>query len=300
MRKKKIDYDKLAECPQILKYAYLRRRDGLYSLILVTGLPGTGKSFLSLRLVELIQKEFGMEVKISPDDIVSDFPGFTRRVRKVKKIEVGNPDREEIIIEEVSVLFPSKRAMSKDNVDLGKILDTARELEVVLIANAPIYPSIDSHMRSMSNILIQTVKVVRSSGVCVFKAWKLRTDPHTGKTYRYRFKDSRGREIDYHIIRLPSKEILSSYGKKKIEFREELYDRIEREAIERKNKVIKQKPVILNEESLTPLQKNVYDLFFKQGLNQKETAIKLNIKEPSQISRIVKSLRLKGGILLGN
>ncbi len=294
MGNKKIDYENISETSTITNRVILRKNKGLYSLVLITGLPGTGKSYLSLRLGELIYKKIGGNMKISPDDIVDNFIDLVRRVKKVKPGSFG----EVIIIEELSVLFPSKRAMSRDNVDVGKILDTCRELQIILIANAPIYATIDSHLRSMSTILIQTMKVVRSAEICISKAWILQTDPHTGKTYRHKFHSTNGRDIDRHLTRVPSKELLLEYGKKKVDFREELYNRIESEAVARDNKLKKEKPLTLTEKDLTPLQWEVYNLKFKKKMEQKEIAIQLN-QDQSRISKVVKRIREIGAKSLG-
>ncbi len=142
----------MAESDVIIDYVHTRHKQGLYTFILTTGLPGTGKSSKNQRLAELIYERLETG-KLKAEDIVDSLLDLLRRIRKIKK------PGEVIIIEELSVLFPSRRAMSRDNVDIARVLDTIRKKGVILIANAPLYTSIDAHVRAMANILTETLRI---------------------------------------------------------------------------------------------------------------------------------------------
>jgi len=112
------DFSNIPESDSIVNYIVDRNRKGLYTLCLVTGLPGTGKSSVSIRLAELTSLKLHDENRITEDCIVDSLLGFLKRLRKVKK------PGEIIIIEEISVLFGSRRSMAIENIAIGRVLDT--------------------------------------------------------------------------------------------------------------------------------------------------------------------------------
>ncbi len=290
MSKQKIDYSLMPESDVIIKYTIQRFHKGLYSLILVTGLPGTGKSSTSQRYAELIYEVDGNK-KFKADDVVDSLLQLLRRIKKIKKAG------EIIVIEEVSVLFPSRRAMSRDNVDIARILDTIRKKRVILISNAPIFKTIDSHFRSMANILVETIRINKTSKVVVSKAWKLQTNPGSGKTYKHTFTRN-GLDVKRMFTYAPNKDTWELYEQKKDDFMDKLYDRLEIEAESREKKLDKKKPLVLDVESLTEQQREVYELCIKQKIEQKQVAKRLGVV-PSQISKVVKRLRELSGKSLG-
>jgi len=140
------DYSQIPESDLIVNYITERYKKGLGTNILTTGLSGTGKSSCDLRLAELISMKLHGENRITEKNIVDSLLGL---------LEVLNNNKGDgtiIIIEEVSVLFPSRRAMAKENVSVNRVLDTIRKRKMILISNAPLYPSIDSHIRIKGSI----------------------------------------------------------------------------------------------------------------------------------------------------
>ena len=53
----KVDYSKISEAGVVVSYIKSRKRQGLYTLTLVAGLPGTGKSSSCLRMAERVSEE---------------------------------------------------------------------------------------------------------------------------------------------------------------------------------------------------------------------------------------------------
>ena len=268
MRKQKLDYNTMAESDVIIDYVHTRHSQGLYTFILTTGLPGTGKSSKDQRLAELIYERLGTG-KFKADDIVDSLLDLLRRIRKIKK------PGEIIIIEEMSVLFPSRRAMSRDNVDIARVLDTIRKKRVILIANAPLYTSIDSHIRAMANILTETIRINKTQKFVVYKGWKLQTNPGSGKTYKHTFRRG-GRDVNRLVTRQPDKDVWTIYEGRKDVFMDKLYARIESDTKEREEKLEKRKHIgpIRNIE-LTEKEKETYNLFYNKKLNLTQIAEKL-------------------------
>jgi len=140
-----------------------------------------------------------------------------------------------IVLEEVSVLFPSRRAMSQENVSIGAIFDTIRKKRLCVITNAPLWTSIDSHMRSMGNILIETLRIDKTQGVVVSKVFKLQTNPAMGKTYTHTFVN-RGRDVNFIYTKMPNLQRWAEYELQKDKFMDELYETLQYKVQKKKDK----------------------------------------------------------------
>lgn len=288
---KLIDYSKYPESDLIVNYIYDRFRKGLYTHCPVSGLPGTGKSSTCQRLAELVYEKFDIGRKLTPDDIVDSLLDFLKRLKQVK--EPG----EIIIIEEISVLFPSRRAMANDNVAIGRVLDTCRKKQVILFSNAPIFSSIDSHIRAMSHILLETQKIVKNQGVVVSKAWRLQTNPHTGKTYRHRFTRN-GRDVGLFYTKKPNLETWEAYEDKKDKFMDELYEELTSQQEKKKDKKDKEKSKtrLIKVRALTPREAQVKELCMDKGLNTIQAARELGISD-QRVGQVLRQIAKKALIL---
>jgi len=279
---RQINYDELPEADVIINYIKMRKKKGLYTLVLTTGLPGTGKSSIDMRLAELLSIELTGKNIITEENVIDDILGLIAFIKNAKEDQVCIG-----IIEEISVLFPSKRAMSHDNVVVGKLLDTARKKQVILLANAPIFPSIDRHMRCLGNIYIETLRINRKEKVVVAKALRMQTNPGSGKTYFHWLKRAR-KEVHRVFVRKPSSETWKSYEIRKDKFLDELYEDLKKKTMKKQGK--EEKKVIVKPLSRRQLQ--VYDLVMNKGLPQIEAAEIIGIT-PQNVNNIVKVLREK-------
>jgi hypothetical protein len=230
-----VDYLSYPECDVILDHVIDRFKKGLYTLTLVIGLPGTGKSSTCLRLAELtkirmnkLRMERGQEPNNNPVVIVDSLIKILEWLQKAQEGDI-------VAIEELSVLFPARRSMAIENVAIGRVLDTCRKKMVILYSNAPIFASIDSHIRAMANILIETLKIVRTQGVVVSKALRLQTNPGSGKTYYHKFKRN-GRDVLRIYTRKPDEKVWKEYEEEKDRFMIELYLELKAKAEKKKGK----------------------------------------------------------------
>lgn len=284
---KLLDFSKMPEADFLIDYIYKRYRQGHYTLIFLIGLPNTGKSSCSQRGAELESIKVHGENRITPQVIVDTPADFVREVMTAEK-----PGKQ-IIAEEVGVLFPSRRAMSKDNVNIGKVLDTCRKKVITVWANAPIWNSIDSHMRAMGHVLIECLYIDKKQEVVVFKPFILQTNPQSGKTYKHRFQRN-GKEVHRGFFRKPNSKTWNEYEDKKDEFMNNLYKGILLEQEKKDEKLKKEfektapRTII---KSLTAMEMQVH-AFLQQGLTQKDVADRMG-KEQSQISRMVKNIKRK-------
>jgi hypothetical protein len=286
-----INYNSFPESDVLDNHIIQRLQKGLYTHMLVTGLPGTGKSSFGCRRAEVLFEKIHGYKGFTSEDIVDSLLGLLERIQKIKK------PGEIILIEEVSVLFPSRRSMTSDNVAIGRVLDTCRKRQVILISNAPLFTSIDSHMRAMSHILVETLRVVKSQKVVVAKTWRLQTNPFSGKTYRHRFQRN-GREIALVYSKQSNMEIWNQYEMKKDAFLTTLYSRLKSKAIKSEEKLNKEsgiKPPVSMSDKIMPSELDAYTAC---ELNKMTRARYAELKglTPGRISQLIKRFKQKSNI----
>jgi len=230
MHPKTKNFDDLLEADIIVNYINTRNKKGLGTTIYVIGLSGTGKSSTCQRCAELITQS-------RPDEnletfIVDSLLKLLEAIQKAKKGDI-------IIIEEISVLFPSRRAMGKENVAIGKVLDTIRKRELCIFSNAPIWLSIDSHMRAMGHLIIQTLNVDKKQEVVVSKFFRLQTNPSSGKTY-FHTMQRKGRDVSLMFTKMPDLEKWDEYERQKDKLMDDLYNKLRFAEEKKDNKIEKE------------------------------------------------------------
>lgn len=266
-----INFARIPEADVILNAVEERHRKGLGTNVFVIGLSGTGKSSTSIRLGELIQGERTNERTRKSKLFVVD--SLLEFIRALRNSNIGDI----IITEEVSVLFSSRRAMASDNVNVGKVLDTCRKKRLTIIANAPIWGSIDSHMRAMGHILIETLRINKTQMVVISKFHRLQTNPSSGKTYRHTMQ-RKGKDIGRMFTRMPSKELWDTYEENKDIFMDNLYKDLEnQELLKRKKREKENIKLGDNIKDLTEQELLVHHLLNVKGMKQTEIADKLNL-----------------------
>ncbi len=285
---KKIIYADQPEAIVVINFIEERLKKGLYTLVLAIGLPGSGKTRMCCRLAELFNLRTKGKEEFSSENIVDNFADF---VEKVKDAKPGD----QIVIEEVSVLFPSRRAMTADNVNIGRVLDTCRKKRVIIYANAPILTSIDSHIRAMANLSIETLKINKTQGVVISKPLRLQTNPATGKPYNHRLQ-RKGRDVLRIYTGKSNEEVWIEYESKKDRFMDKLYEEMKMKARVKEERLLKDMfknttlPEVLRD--LTPRELEVQQLRSVKKLNQTEIAKKLGL-HTSRISRICSNINKK-------
>lgn len=280
----------LPEADVVVNYIISRKKSGLYSLVMAAGLPGSGKTSTCFRIGELLSEAILGKNIITSENIIDNLVDLVRFVRK------ASPENLCIaIIEEVGVLFPSRRAMSGINVDLAKILDTCRKKQVILLANAPIWPSIDSHMRAMGNVYIQTLKIYRTTKVVVSKMYRLQTDPRTGKTYTHYFQRS-GRDVLRMYTKMPNTGEWNKYENKKDSFMDDVYERIELRAKKRMDKESKELGMMPKKRTVVkPLTEQEIKVLHMKDFEKKtyKTISEALGVDPSRICRVYQKVKEK-------
>lgn len=265
------------ESDVVVNHINSRLKKGLNTNIYVIGLSGTGKSSTSQRIAELVNENREGKTGIY---IVDSLLELLKAIRNSKQKDV-------IIIEEVSVLFPSRRAISIENVSIGKVMDTIRKKLLCIISNAPIWNSIDSHMRAMGHIVIETLRINRKKQVVISKFHRLQTNPGSGKTYKHTMR-RKEREVQRMFTRMPSLEKWEAYERNKDRFMDQLYQDLQHRQKMKQNKMDKEmgKNIIGHKDRPTDKQWNAHQLVRIQGLSVKKAAESEGISPQSLSNRL--------------
>lgn len=277
-RKKKIDFSKEVEAPILIKFIKNRFIKKLSTMIFVIGLRGSGKSSVCQRLAQLL-KEKREEIEIFLVDSLLD---LLKSIRKSKEGDV-------IIIEEISVLFPSRRAMSGENIAISKVLDTIRKKQLIIFTNCPIWKSVDSNMKSAGDVIIETLKIDKKEKIVHSKFHRLQINPFTGEPYRHTFQNNCGYDINRIFTRMPDLNRWNEYEKDKDQFMDNLY---KTEQLKQERKILKeQKELGINKENidmnnLSKQFKRVLYLKDIENLKQEEIAEQMGLSQ-SRISQII-------------
>ncbi len=293
MAKTILDFSKSPEADVVVNYTNKRLKHQ-HTNIFVIGLPGTGKSSTCIRLAEIIKvsrkERFDIDAEIFLTSSLLEFVRALRQSKEGKAI---------IIIEEVSVLFGSRRSMAGDNVDVNKIMDTCRKKRITIISNAPIWGGIDSYMRGMGNLIIETLKINLTHKVVISKFHRLQTNPASGKTYRHTMQRS-GRDVSRMFTQMPSKDLWDKYEEDKDKFMDELYKQIEYQQVKKIKKLEKETEVVKPDiNQLTKKELMVHKLFSVEGLTQAETARRMNVSD-SWVNQLRDKIKKKCKIPLEN
>ncbi len=294
---KKLDFVSLVnsteEAERMVSYLVYRYKLGYSSLVLIIGARGTGKSSVSFRLDELInqalnpiRKKEGIEER-KFGKMEDSHLGFMKFVR-------DGQDGDTCKLEEIGVLYPSRRAMSDDSVGVSKVLDIIRKKRLIIFANTPMALSTDKNIRASSCALIKTFKIIKSEKAVISTFFKLQTDYMTGKTYTHKFTRN-GRKIDFMHTKMPNQDNWNEYEADKDSFIDDQVSKLVQKAKLKQEKELNElgfgKP---QRKPLTDKQEAVMKLLANNTL--KETAKILEVGEVNVTKH--KSASIKKGYTL--
>jgi len=100
----------------------------------------------------------------------------------------------------------------------------------------------------MAHVLVETQRIYKKAEVVMSKAWKLQTNPHSGKTYRHRF-NRHGKEVTLFVTKKPGSELWEKYEKSKDDFLSDLYERLEKRTIKKFEKENKELGMVAKREA---------------------------------------------------
>lgn len=176
---------------------------------MIQGETGIGKSYVALRLGEIIDKNF------SVDNVVFTPAEFS------KLLEAGTLKPGSVIIfDEAGVGMSSKEWATRSNKLISNITQTFRTNRLIVLFTLPSGRYLDSSIRNIFHAIIEPLGVEPGTTKNAFKLLKIEQNYRQNKTYYpyYRFKDSKtGRFYKYAIIRIgkPTDKLCEAYEKKR-------------------------------------------------------------------------------------
>ena len=151
----------------VLKYILRRIKEGKNSIILTVGVTGSGKSWVNLRMAEILMV---MQGKIF-DTVNRIFFTLKTLLAYTNKqdIELGDVS----VSEELGVSMGSRQWQK--NVDYSQLLQTFRDLGLISFLNVPFKVMVDKHARLLAHF--QIVMQMRENGMNVIKFFLLQHNP---------------------------------------------------------------------------------------------------------------------------
>jgi hypothetical protein len=204
-------------------------------LCVITGMPGTGKSYSALRLAEVIDPKFQLYQCVWTADQFFD-------LLNNKKLRKGSV----IIWDEAGVGMPAREWYSLSNKAINYVVQTFRYRNLGLIMTTPSMSFVDSQIRKLFHAHIKTLRVDRKKEQVVAKYYWLMHKKSKYKDYYTFFERIRGPDgnksaVEEIWINKPSKDIVDAYEKQKDEYCSELNKDLESELKAKRYNEIKKK-----------------------------------------------------------
>ena len=260
---RKIDFvsmiRKTEEADLMLRFLIYRFKKGFSSLILVVGARGTGKSSTCYRLSEMYNETLNPireKMKLQEREYGKLVDSHLGLIEFVKNAQMGD----DCVLEEISVLYPSRRSMSNDSVGVSQVFDIIRKKRLVIYANTPMALSSDKNIRSSANAMVQTYKILKGEQSVLSRFWKLQPNFLSGKIYMHGFK-KKGKKVDFMYTKMPNKDSWLEYERRKDNFIDETYAKLLRKAEMKNEKELKELGYgKLQRKPLTDKQRRVMEL----------------------------------------
>jgi len=187
------------------------------NFIIIIGKKGSGKSYLSLRLGELLEgKSFGLHHVCFSLQQMFDL---------LDKGEVKPGDV--VMLEEVGVAANSRDAMSRTNKHLSFAAQAIRPARITVIANTISWGLIDSQVKNLADYRIEVMGHDIQTSMTEFKFMKVNPRQDNAEPYKEHliFNDERGRPVKFvsWSLRIPTKELAEAYDVKRSEYLRQIY-----------------------------------------------------------------------------
>ena len=263
-------------------YIKQRIKDNKNCLILVIGGTGTGKSYGTLRLCENLDNDFGIDRCCFTAKQFMDLLD--------SNLKKGNA----VQFDEVGVSLSSRAWASLNNKLINFVLQTFRNLNLIVVFTVPFISMIDSQSRKLFHIILETVKIDREKKEVHMKPFTITYNPRNDKPYiKYpRISRINGGLQTYirYIALLPSENLTIEYEKKKKQFTTALnksirddINKLEQDKVESNIEKIK---------TLSNMEQKIMDLMNKR-INDTEICKELNIKSKT-LQNYKTKIRKKG------
>jgi energy-coupling factor transporter ATP-binding protein EcfA2 len=186
------------------------------NLVIVCGETGSGKSWRALRIAELLTAQHGnIHIVFKTHEFF-------------KLLDAGKIKKGDVVIwEEGGVEASNRNWYTEQNKVINYAFQTMRHRNFSLIMTVPSIKYIDSGLRSLFHVYIESLFVDKDMDACKCRVLKFQHNPLQGKTYHkyFRLKNDDGSHIIAKRIWVdaPSKELVEEYEKQKMAYTNELY-----------------------------------------------------------------------------
>ena len=270
-----------------LFFDYIRWRTDKEKNFLCTtiGSTGSGKSYANLKAMEILNPDK------KPEDIIKNCC-FTC-IEFLDRLNSGQVQKKDVLVwDEVGIGLSAKDWQSISNKLVNFVLQSFRNLNLVVFFNTPSFSFIDASSRKLFHSLWEVLNINYVTKKCEIKPMLLQTDPRTGKIY---FKYLRNNSKEHGIVpikrlylSLPSKRLRELYEIKKEAFTTKLNKSIYEDLKEIEDGRGKKKP-------LTEYQQEIVNLISK-GKSIKQIASQFDVSRQA-IQDSMGRIRRKGIIV---
>lgn len=261
--------------PVLIQWAYSRvMTKNLNVLTAITGNPGSGKSYASLRWAEIQSEKNGVDFSV--DNVVFTPKEFIRLINS-GKLKRGSI----IIMDEAGVAVNSRKWQSSLNLMINYVIQTFRHRNYIVILNVPYFDFVDAAVRKMFHMLFEMDRIDFKNQVAWTRPKIIQINQRTGNVYykwlRYKFSGEQPMALDKAGFRIPSKELRNAYEEKKKAYTTNLNKNLEKDLdVEDSSKP----------KELTPTQKIIRCLRNDYGLNENNIGKVMKITQPGVNSHL--------------
>lgn len=280
-----------------IRYFIRRIQLNKNNLVVFVGSTGSGKTWSAASILEMMAEEDGVPFTI--DHIVFSLKALMELVNS-KKLKKGT----KILFDEPQISISSREFQSEANKVFNFLLTTFRHKNWTLFFCTPYEDLLDKTTRKLFHAKFETMSININTKTCKIKPKVMEYNSQLGKFYEkflrvcYKPRGSSSNivtKLKFWDIPKPSKELIITYEKKKLDFttnlNREIMHRLQAYDIKKKGEI----DSILNRNTnpLTPLQEKIVICWKKSITKQTEVAKELGVYR-TQISINYKWLRNKG------
>jgi len=240
-------------------------------VILFVGATGSGKSYAALKLAELLDKNFSIDMCAFK---ARDFMNIINNL--VKRSEEGEEIKGRVILwDEFGVEHSAREFMTISNRVINYFFQTSRHLNLIVIMTVPLLSFVDSATRKLCHAVAEMGGINSKDKTSNVKIKMLQTNVISGKEYpkylRYR-RNNKSYVSKKVKFNLPSEQLAQAYELKKKQFTTGLNKEIMEKLLNSENKDKGKK-------ELTDNQKKVAELLTKKDVEK--TAKEMGVTERS-------------------
>jgi hypothetical protein len=183
-------------------------------IIVVLGSTSSGKSWLCLFLGEQWNPEFSIkQVCFTPMELMHIINAH------MAGTEILSPGSV-LVVEEAGVQFSAREWMHAINRAIGKLAQSFRSLNVILICNLPCFADLDKQVRNLTHLVLEAQdKIDFKNGLSYFTIREIRVDHFTGEIKRFPplwlKKDGTVSRMGTMVAKKPSENLCKEYEQKK-------------------------------------------------------------------------------------